>query len=240
MATTNETVRLGGVQPCLTLVPPTKSEVDETEIIEFTLKLRAGSGANQPTYKRKVARFNGGSPSEWIEVLEALDEIFAQNGLNSPQDRENIVRTILRGDSLTAFESSVEESRENLENPEQPVPLTVEFITKALMAVTHVVFPHRALNNQVQWMHRRMRKPADMGIRQFVAAVTQMNAKLIRFPGATRADLLKPEQLVELMEFALPNSWRAKFDLAGYTPTEHDKYRLIAEGEQIERAAALA
>jgi hypothetical protein len=79
-----------------------------------------------------------------------------------------------------------------------------------------------------------------MGIRQFVAAVTQMNAKLIRFPGATRADLLRAEQLVELMEFALPNAWRAKFDLAGYVPTEHDKYRLVAEGEQIERAAALA
>jgi hypothetical protein len=79
-----------------------------------------------------------------------------------------------------------------------------------------------------------------MGIRQFVATVTQMNAKLIRFPGAARSDLFKAEQLVELMEYALPNTWRAKFDLAGYIPTDHDKYCLIAEGEQIERAAALA
>ena len=83
MSNNNDTTTLKGkLQPCLTLVPPTNKEVDETEIIEFTLKLRAGSGANAPTYKRKVARFNGGSPAEWIEVLEALDEIFAQNGLN--------------------------------------------------------------------------------------------------------------------------------------------------------------
>jgi hypothetical protein len=85
-----------------------------------------------------------------------------------------------------------------------------------------------------------MRKPAGMGIRQFIAAISQMNEKRIRFPGATKADLFKADQLVELAEFALPDSWRAKFDLAGYVPTNFDKYRLIAEGEQIERAAALA
>lgn len=239
MANNDSTAVKGILQPCLTLVPPTKKEVDETEIIEFTLKLRAGSGANAPTYKRKVARFNGGSPAEWIEVLEALDEIFAQNGLTSPQDKENIVRTILRGDSWTAFESNLQESRENPEKPEDPLPLTLDMINSALKAVSQDVFPHRALSNQIRWMQRRMRKPASMGIRQFVAAVTQMNGKLLRFPGATSADLIKAEKLVELMEFALPESWRAKFDLAGYIPTNHDKYRLIAEGEQIERAAAL-
>ena len=231
---------MGGLQPCLTLQPPTKSDVDETEIIELALKLQAGSGTNAPTYKRKVARFNGGSPAEWIEVLEALDEIFAQNRLTSAQDRENIIRTILRGDSLTAFESSIQESRENVEDPGgQELPLTVEMINKALKAVSNDVFPHRALINQIRWMERRMRKPAGMGIRAFVAAVTQMNAKLIRFPGATKENQFTPESLVELLEFALPASWRAKFDLAGYNPSEHDKYRLISEGEQIERAAAL-
>lgn len=239
MSSNNETVLMGGLQPCLTLVPPTKSDVDETEIIELSLKLQAGSGHNAPTYKRKVARFNGGSPAEWIEVLEALDEIFAQNKLTSAQDRENIIRTILRGDSLTAFESSIQESRENVEEPGQPLPLTVEIIDKALKAVSHDVFPHRALSNQIRWMERRMRKPAGMGIRAFAASVTQMNAKLIRFPGATKEDLFKPERLVELVEYGLPASWRAKFDLAGYNPSDHDKYRLIAEGEQIERAAAL-
>ena len=86
MATVNETTGVKGVlQPCLTLVPPTKKDVSETEIIEFSLQVRAGSAAkNAPTYKRKVARFNGGSPAEWIEVLEALDEIFGRNGLTTP------------------------------------------------------------------------------------------------------------------------------------------------------------
>jgi hypothetical protein len=229
-----------GGQPCLTLAPAVKSDVDETELVQFTLKVRAGSSTNAPTYKRKVARFNSGTPAEWIAVLEALEEIFAQNSVVTALDRENVIRTILRGDSWTAFESSIQESRVNVENLTEPLALTVEMVNIALKAVTTDVFPHRALLNQLNWMKRRMRKPATMSIRQFVASVTQMNGHLVHFPGATNEELFSPPKLLELLEFSLPDSWRAKFDLAGYIPTNHDKTRLILEGEQIERAAALA
>ena len=79
-----------------------------------------------------------------------------------------------------------------------------------------------------------------MTVRQFVASVTQMNGHLVHFPGATTADLFSPSKLLELLEFSLPDAWRAKFDLAGYIPTNHDKTRLVLEGEQIERAAELS
>jgi len=229
-----------GGQPCLTLTPVVKSDVDETELVQFSLKVRAGSSATAPTYKRKVARFTSGTPAEWIAVLEALDEIFLQNGLTAASDQENVIRTILRGDSWTAFESSIQESRINVANLAEPLALTVDMVKIALKAVSHDVFPHRALLNQVAWMKRRMRKPATMSIRQFVASVTQMNGKLIRFPGATESDLFDTSSLLELLEFSLPDAWRAKFDLAGYIPTDHDRTRLVMEGEQIERATALA
>ena len=228
-----------GGQPCLTLTPAVKSDVDATELIQFALKVRAGSAVNALTYKRKVARFTGGTPAEWIAVLEALDEIFLQNSVSAPLDRENVIRTILRGDSWTAFESSVQESRVNPAAPAVPLPLTIEMVDTALKAVSNEVFPHRALTNQVGWMKRRMRKPATMSIRQYVASVTQMNGKLIRFPGATDSDLFDAPNLLELLEFSVPDTWRAKFDLAGYIPTNHDKTRLVMEGEQIERAANL-
>jgi len=228
-----------GGQPCLSLVPAVKGDVDATELVQFTLKVRAGSAVNAPIYKRKVARFNSGTPAEWIAVLEALEEIFAQNSVVTAQDRENVIRTILRGDSWTAFESSIVESRVNPEDLANPVALDIEMISTALKAVSHEVFPHRALVNQLNWMKRRMRKPFNMSIRQFVASVTQMNGKLIHFPGATSQDLFDPKNLLELLEFSLPDTWRAKFDLAGYIPTNHDKTRLVLEGEQIERAANL-
>jgi hypothetical protein len=229
-----------GGQPCLTLAPAVKSDVSETELVQFVLKVRAGSAVSAPTYKRKVARFTCGTPAEWIAVLEALEEIFAQNSVVTAQDRENVIRTILRGDSWTAFESSIQESRVDEENLAVPLALTVDMVSNALKAVSNEVFPHRALINQLNWMKRRMRKPATMKVRQFVASVTQMNGKLIHFPGATIADLFDAKNLLELLEFAMPDAWRAKFDLAGYIPTDHDKTRLVLEGEQIERAADLS
>ena len=240
VTTTTDSKKPGaGGQPCLTLVPAVKGDVDETELVQFSLKVRAGSAVSAPTYKRKVARFTSGTPSEWIAVLEALEEIFAQNSVTVALDRENVIRTILREDSWTAFESSIEESRVNPADLTNPLPLDIDMINTALKAVSHEVFPHRALVNQVNWMKRRMRKPFNMTIRQFVASVTQMNGKLKHFPGATSQDLFDPKNLLELLEFSLPDAWRAKFDLAGYIPTNHDKTRLVLEGEQIERAANL-
>ena len=46
-----------GGQPCLTLVPAVKGDVDETELVQLTLKVRAGSAVSAPTYKRKVAQW---------------------------------------------------------------------------------------------------------------------------------------------------------------------------------------
>ena len=70
-----------GVEPCLTLFPKPSQEPEEKDLVEFAMKVRAGSGATAPTYKRRVARFANGTPNEWIDLLESLEELFAQNSL---------------------------------------------------------------------------------------------------------------------------------------------------------------
>ena len=74
-----------------------------------------------------------------------------------------------------------------------------------------------------------------MSTRQTAAAIARINNFLPLFPGASDDDKFSPEELVELLEFCIPQSWRTKFDLDGYIPTEHDKARLIAECERLER-----
>ena len=225
-----------GMEPCLTLFPKPSQEAEEKDLVEFTMKVRAGSGATAPSYKRRVARFANGTPTEWIDLLESLEELFTQNSLTTPDDRDNAIKTVLRGDSLTAYESTVQEERENPEIPGNYMALTLDNIITGLHAVSTEVFPHRALAMQKLWMRRHMLKPAEVGIRKIASAVTQMNAKLIRFAGATEEDLFSNAELLEILEWTLPPSWRAKFDATGYVPTEHNKARLIAEGEQIERS----
>ena len=72
-----------GVEPCLTLFPKASQEPEEKDLVEFTMKVRAGSAASAPTYKRRVARFANGTPSEWINLLESLEELFGQNSLTT-------------------------------------------------------------------------------------------------------------------------------------------------------------
>jgi hypothetical protein len=226
----------GALKPCLTLQPETKTSVEDTDLVQFTLKVKAGSEPTATTYKKKVARFVSGSPLSWIEVLESLQEIWTQNTLTEAIDREACVKTILRDDALTAFESSIEESQTAGPDPEEILELTTEMVTLALEAVSREVFPHRALVMQKLWMRRAIKKPKEMPIRKMASALTKMNRLLTRFPGATAADLFDAEELLEILEWSLPLKWRAKFDLAGYIPSLFDRSRLIAECEAIERS----
>ena len=211
----------GGVQPYLTLVSTPRSNHDEIDLVLFTLEVRPRSNLSAPTYERKVARFAGGTPAGWIEVLEALDEVFAQNSLVSAEDQVNVVRTVLCGDLIMAFVSSLQEQCESPGNPGQLVALSVEIVNSALKEVSQD-------------------EPVDMGIRKLVAAVTKMNSKLVRLPRATEADFFSSAVLVELLEFSLPYAWRISFDSAGFIPTEHGKACLITKGEQDDHAMATA
>jgi hypothetical protein len=77
---------------------------------------------------------------------------------------------------------------------------------------------------QKQWMRRRMRrrmrKPEELSIRKTVAAVGRLNNSLPAFPKGKESDKFTPGEILEILEWSIPEIWRAKFDLDGYVPTE--------------------
>jgi len=62
-------------------------------------------------YKKHLAYFDDGSPQEWITFQKDMAEVWAQNGITSPEDRIAVIRTILRGETLNTFEAFVAEGR---------------------------------------------------------------------------------------------------------------------------------
>jgi hypothetical protein len=227
------------LQPILGLIPetlPTKEE-EKNKFLSFELKARAGQPAGSTTYKKYVRVFEEGTPHQWIELIKDLNEIWTQNSVNGPTDRTATIRAILKGESLTAFETALEDSRVNPDaEDEQPLPLTTEVIEKALSLVAHSVFPHRALETQRLWMNRGMRKPAELSARKTAAAISKINSCLPLFPGGTQESKFSDPELVGLLEWSLPQAWRSKFDLDGYIPTQGTRARLILECEAIERS----
>ena len=78
-------------------------------------------------------------------------------------------------------------------------------------------------------------KLSNMSYCLMQAKVLKMNRSLVLFPEGSEEAKFSNHELLEILEFALPASWRAKFDLDSYIPTKHDRNKLLAECEAIER-----
>ena len=208
---------------------PRYEELLKKECIKFSLKVDPTSTAtnNINTYEKQIHRFDTGTPEEWLMVKEDLEEVFRQRRFTTVTPKIAIIKIVLNGSALEAFNNAL--------NMQEHEDLTQEHLDQALNAVSQQVFPYRALENQKQWMTRMMKKPLEMKMRTFVTRVERINQALQHFPGASEADVLTEKQLLEVLEYSLPTFFRNKFDMEGYIPTEHDKARLIKEGETIER-----
>lgn len=226
------------LKPVLPLVPevlPTNEE-DKTKFKSFELKTRAGQPAGSTSYKKYVRVFEEDSPAQWIELMRDLNEIWTQNSVNGATDRASTIRALLKGESLTAFEAALEDARRDPDPAElAPIAMTVAFIEQALAAVASTVFPLRALELQKLWMNQAMKKPFELSTRKTAAAITRINNCLPVFPTGTANSKFTDAEVVGLLEWSLPPSWRAKFDLDGYIPTLDTKAKLILECEAIER-----
>jgi hypothetical protein len=138
---------------------------------------------------------------------------------------------------LTSFEASLEEARRNKVDGVAGAPLAIEseMVDTAMTAVATTVFPYRALEIQRLWMMRGMQKPYELTTRKTAAAITRINNTLPLFPGGTDTSKFSDTEVVGLLEWCLPPSWRTKFDLDGYVPTLDSKAKLIESCEAIER-----
>jgi hypothetical protein len=113
--------------------------------------------------------------------------------------------------------------------------LTIEHIGRAMDQVSNTVFPHRALEIQKLWMVQGMKKPYDLSTCKTAAAITKINNCLPVFPLGLPASKFTDQEVVGLLKWLLPSTWRKKFNLDGYVPTLDTKAKLILECEAIER-----
>ena len=119
---------------------------DPSRYVEMMLKCKAGAlPENSQKYKKKFKIFEEGSPQEYVDVREAIAEIWRQNSIVNAEDRISIVKMLIQGESLMAFNESLAEQR--TVNRTQ-IPLVPQMVDVALEAVALDVFDHRALHLQ--------------------------------------------------------------------------------------------
>jgi hypothetical protein len=192
-----------------------------------------GLGPGTPTYRKSIRTFEEGDPQQWMEVITGLKEIWAQNSITAPTDMSNTAVAILKGDSLTSYETGMKDNRTDLDDKYLMVPMTEQHIDDALLAVTNQIFPYCALETQKQWMSKYARKPYKMGAKQFVTSMSRINNYIPFFPNATVLSEYSEDELVNILEFAMPPHWRKAFDLRDSFPTSDDKARFISKCERV-------
>ena len=226
----------------LPLVPPKISSEDlkdKTKFVTFDLKVKAGGAAASPSYKKSMRTFEEGTPQEWIDVLSGLKEIWLQNSVTGPTDRAATVLAILKGDSRSNFETALEDARVD-PGGGAPLAMTTDMIETALLSVTTVVFPFRALEVQKQWMNRSMKKPYDLSASQTKNAITRLNNALPYFPLGSEASKFTDAELIGLFEFSIPQRWRDIMDAKGFVASMGSMKLLLEQCQIIERTEAMS
>jgi hypothetical protein len=61
-----------------------------------------------------------------------------------------------------------------------------------------------------------MRKLKEFSIWKTVAAVGRLNKNLPLFPHGKESDKFTPGEILEMLEWSIPEVWRTEFDLDGY------------------------
>ena len=126
----------GSLQPVLPLVPeklPTKED-DKSIFLTFELKTQEGQPDGATKYKKSVRKFEEGSPQQWIDLIKDLQEIWKQNSIKEGSDRAATVRSLVKGESATAFETALEEASATNEGDEEGI-ISEDNVIVALNAV---------------------------------------------------------------------------------------------------------
>ena len=136
-----------------------------------------------------------------------------------------MTRRILDGDTLAKFNAKATELGAE----------TVAHHSQCLNAVTEHVFPQRALQYQRRYMRRYMRKPAKTSTREFSARLQELNAYLKEFPPFGGDDqMLAEDDLAEILEFGIPNSWQKAMVLQGFNTIERSVTDIVEFCERLE------
>jgi hypothetical protein len=139
------------------------------------------------------------------------------------------VRRLLEADALAVFEQKV--STLGAE--------TANNCTTGLDAVAALIFPQQAMLLQKRYMRWYLRKPAGMSTRDYVARLNEINAYLPSFPpaiaGGREPEALAEDELKDLLEFGVPNSWQRAMILQDFDPLQHTVAEFVQFCERLEQ-----
>ena len=116
------------IKPVLTLIPEEfkTTEDDKSKFISMDVKTKAGGPVAGNVHKKYLRIFEEGSPKQWIELVQEVRSIWIQNSIVGAEgDRAAMMHSVLKGESLVAFEAVLQDAMADPDDPEIPLTCTL-------------------------------------------------------------------------------------------------------------------
>lgn len=118
-----------------------------------------------------------------------------------------------------------------------PVNITLDEVNAGLQGMIRLLVPTGALSRVKRYMRRGCRKPSDMKIRTYVAHMNRLNTQdLPELPPFETANSMGEEEIREIIQYAIPNSWNRKLREQSKDPLTMSLSALINTLEDYESA----
>jgi hypothetical protein len=196
---------------------------DNEDVSVFRIRTNPTDKDSQ-TYDIRVLTFHTGTVEEFLLWKKDLFKILVGQNVLSAPDKFAMTRRLLDGDALAAFDAEASLCSETEVN-----------YTRCMKALSTHVFPKNALTIQRQWFHRYLHKRVENSMREFVARINEINAYMEEFPpGFKKSQTIDDSEMKDLLEFAIPISWRVKMAEHAFRPIEHTVPEIVEFCERLE------
>ena len=214
------------IEPPIPLERPQKREMSKNDYITFKLR-STPADSNSTTYEFTIPYFDGSeSPEETLDFIRDVRRAYKGQNVNDGSGRFALIRRLLRGDALAAFEREVDKNGGG--------DTTKEEYTLAVQGLIGHMFPVRALLTQRRAMRRIMRKPVGTTMKVYMARLTEINHKLANFPPFEPNQMLTEGELLDIGEFGTPPKWRKQMVLQNFDPLAGDTEDLVQFCQRME------
>ena len=120
----------------------------------------------------------------------------------------------------------------------KPAP-TQECVDQGLNNVISSMAPFRVLARVKRYLRRNCRKPDDTKICQYISNFVRINTdELKELPPFQANQELLTSEVIEIFQFAIPNSWSRKMQEQGFDHVLHIITEFVEKAEQLEESEA--
>ena len=163
-------------------------------------------------YELAVPFFDNRSFEQWIKFQKNLDAVLKGQNVTSGPAKYAVVKTLLKGDTLTAFEAAETTNG----------TVTLANFEKCLHDVMKNVFPEKSVQTQKRYMFHNLRLRKGQTVKEWVSRVFKLNEYLLEFPKSNEnpPQKLDDAELMDILEYGIPYSWRQEFAIHGFDLVE--------------------